>query len=132
MNTILAQTIIIKERANRMKRIMVLLGILLCIGTADLYAQVDTIYATANTGGTINPKDTVLIPSGTDATFLVLKDTGFHIDSVLVDNVNVGVVESYTFTNVTSNHTIAAFFSINKYTLNVVTVGTGTVMKHPV
>jgi pectin methylesterase-like acyl-CoA thioesterase len=131
MNTILAQTIIIKERANRMKRIMVLLGILLCIGTADLYAQVDTIYATANTGGTINPKDTVLIPSGTDATFLVLKDTGFHIDSVLVDNVNVGVVESYTFTNVTSNHTIAAFFSINKYTLNVVTVGTGTVMKNP-
>ena len=36
---------------------------------------------------------------------------------VLVDGVSVGAVTSYTFTDVTADHTIAASFAINTYTI---------------
>ena len=36
---------------------------------------------------------------------------------MLVDGVSVGAVTSYTFTNVTANHTIAASFAIDTYTI---------------
>ena len=39
-------------------------------------------------------------------------------DVILVDGVSVGAVTSYTFTNVTANHTIAASFAINVQTIS--------------
>ena len=36
---------------------------------------------------------------------------------VLVDGISVGAVTSHTFTNVTGNHTIAASFAIDIYTI---------------
>ena len=47
---------------------------------------------------------------------------------VLVDGVSVGAVTSYTFTNVTANHTIAASFAINTYTITA--IGRGQ-RRHP-
>src|SRR5207253_3099509 len=44
-------------------------------------------------------------------------DAHYHVADVLVDNVSVGAVTSYTFTNVTTDHTISASFAINTYTL---------------
>ena len=38
----------------------------------------------------------------------------------------MGAVTTYTFTNVTANHTISASFAINTYTLTVTKAGTGT------
>ena len=35
----------------------------------------------------------------------------------MVDGTSVGAAPSYTFTNVTANHTIAVTFAINTYTL---------------
>jgi pectin methylesterase-like acyl-CoA thioesterase len=98
----------------------------------SLRKLVPVVTATASSGGTISPQGPVQVPTGTDTTFTITKNVGYHIDSVLVDGANVGVVTSYKFTNVTSNHTIAAYFSINKYTLSVITVGTGTVTINPV
>jgi len=40
-------------------------------------------------------------------------NTGYVILDVLVDGVSVGAVSSYTFNNVTANHTIAANFGYN-------------------
>ena len=34
-----------------------------------------------------------------------------------MDGISVGAVTSYTFTNVTANHTIAASFAIDTYTI---------------
>ena len=42
---------------------------------------------------------------------------GYHVADVLVDGTSVGPVNSYTFTNVTANHTIAAIFAINTFTI---------------
>ena len=46
---------------------------------------------------------------------------------VLVDGVSVGAVTSYTFTNVTANHTIAASFAINTYTITATAGANGTI-----
>ena len=43
--------------------------------------------------------------------------TNYHVADVLVDGVSVGALTSYTFTNVTANHTIAASFAIDTHTI---------------
>jgi len=70
-----------------------------------------TITATAGTGGTITPSGEVKVEQGKNQTFTITPNSGYHIADVLVDAKSVGVVTTYTFTNVTSNHTIHASFS---------------------
>jgi hypothetical protein len=50
-------------------------------------------------------------------TFTIAANTNYHVADVLVDGVSVGAVTTYTFTNVLANHTIAASFAINTYTI---------------
>ena len=54
---------------------------------------------------------------GADQEFVITPDEGFHILDVLVDDVSIGAVTSHTFENVTADHTIAATFEINTYTI---------------
>jgi hypothetical protein len=76
-----------------------------------------TITATAGTGGTISPSGAVLVGTGGSKTFTVAASTGYNIASVKVDGVEVVLEEggTYTFTNVTAKHTIAATFSLITY-----------------
>jgi len=69
-----------------------------------------TITATAGTGGTISPSGEVAITDNENQSFTIIANTGFQIADVLVDGVSKGVVFNYTFSNVTANHTISAFF----------------------
>src|SRR5207247_2526914 len=41
----------------------------------------------------------------------------YHVADVLVDGSSVGAVTSYTFSNVTGDHTIAATFAITQHTI---------------
>jgi uncharacterized repeat protein (TIGR01451 family) len=82
-----------------------------------------TITATSGPGGTIAPAGSVTTYYGGSATFSITPNAGAQIADVLVDGVSVGVVSTYTFTNVSANHTIQAFF---RSTLFVVRSGTGT------
>ncbi len=75
------------------------------------------ISSTADAGGTINPLGTVSVNYGNDLTFDIIPDTGYNISGVLVDNVDIGVVSEYTFSNVTSGHTISANFSLINFTI---------------
>ena len=61
---------------------------------------------------------------GANQSFTITPTTGYHIDSVVVDGVDQGAVGTYDFLNVTANHTIAAYFSINTYTITA-TAGSG-------
>ena len=54
---------------------------------------------------------------GSDRTITVTPATGYHVADVVVDGVSVGAVNGYTFTNVTADHTIAATFAIDTFTL---------------
>ena len=44
-------------------------------------------------------------------TFTITADTYYTIADVVVDGASVGMVGSYTFNNVISNHTISASFT---------------------
>jgi len=69
-----------------------------------------TITATAGTGGTISPSGAVTVKSGDSVTFTITPNSGYIISDVKVDGKSIGAVTSYTFTNVTANHTIEATF----------------------
>jgi hypothetical protein len=76
-----------------------------------------TITAPAGSGGSINPEGTITVNHGGSQTFTITPDTGYEIADVLVDGVSVGAVPTYTFTNVTANHTIEASFSLITFTI---------------
>ncbi len=68
-----------------------------------------TITATADAGGSISP-DVATVNEGDNQAFTITPDEGYVIEDVLVDEGSVGAVDSYTFENVTGNHTIHATF----------------------
>ena len=74
-------------------------------------AQKYTITAAAGEGGSITPAGEVSVKEGASQTFAIAASEGYAIADVLVDGQSVGAVDSYTFENVTANHTIAAVFT---------------------
>lgn len=84
-----------------------------------------TINASAGAGGTITPSGAVTVSSGNNQTFTIAPTSGNKIADIKVDGTSVGAVTSYTFSNVTANHTIAAtFVALPTYTITA-TAGTG-------
>lgn len=78
------------------------------------------ITATAGANGTITPNGIVNVISGNNQLFTITPSLGYHIDSVLVDEIYDATATtsgSYTFTNVIANHTIRAVFAVNTYTI---------------
>ena len=69
-----------------------------------------TITASAGPHGSISPSGNVTVNQGSDKSFTIIPVIGYSIDDVLVDGSSVGAVSSYTFTNVTKDHTISATF----------------------
>jgi hypothetical protein len=76
------------------------------------------IIATAGAGGTINPAGTVIVEEGEDQKFTFTPDNCYEIDEVLIDGTNnptAVTAGSYTFNNITANHTIAVSFKKIEY-----------------
>jgi hypothetical protein len=69
-----------------------------------------TITPTAGPHGTITPSTAVSIPKGGSQTFTISPESGYTIDLILVDGVSQGAIPNYTFSGVTSGHTISASF----------------------
>ncbi|MDR2980574.1 MAG: M6 family metalloprotease domain-containing protein [Bacteroidales bacterium] len=78
-----------------------------------------TITAMAELGGTISPSGNILVTAGDSLQLSITADPGFHIDDILIDNISVGSDSSYTFRNVSANHTIKAFFAATNPELTV-------------
>jgi hypothetical protein len=76
-----------------------------------------TITATAGAGGAIAPSGVVVVNEGDSQSFSITPNAGYVISDVLVDGASVGAVSSYTFEDVTSDHTIQAAFSVIQYTI---------------
>ncbi len=76
-----------------------------------------TITPSAGPNGAISPGAAQTVENGADKTFTVIPATGYHIADVKKDGVSIGASESVTFTNVAANHTLAATFAINTYTI---------------
>lgn len=80
------------------------------------------ITASAEGGGTISPNGSVTVTEGDSQTFAITPNNGYHIEDVLVDGVSVGAVSTYTFSNVTANHTITATFERNSLPIHYYTI----------
>jgi hypothetical protein len=78
---------------------------------------VPTITASAGANGTISPAGAVTVTPGDSQTFTITPNSGYYVVDVLVDGASVGAVTTYTFSNVTANHTIAATFSNIPHTI---------------
>jgi hypothetical protein len=70
-----------------------------------------TITTSAGTGGSISPDAETTVYEGDSLKFIITPESGFEIDSVLVDGSFVGAVNSYEFTGITANHSIEAVFT---------------------
>nr|WP_315250942.1 cellulase family glycosylhydrolase [uncultured Flavobacterium sp.] len=69
-----------------------------------------TITAAAEANGTISPIGTTSVSSGSSKTFIITPNAGYQVNAVTVNGSSIGAVTTYTFTNVTTNQTIAASF----------------------
>jgi len=76
-----------------------------------------SITASAGAGGEISPKGSIMANYGTNRSFTITPEKDYRIADLIVDNGSVGAVNSYTFYNITSNHTISAFFAKLTYSI---------------
>ena len=70
------------------------------------------IRASSGTKGNISPSGEILVSFGESRTFTLTPDPGYEIADLKVDDTSQGALSSYTFTNITRDHTIAASFAV--------------------
>ncbi len=92
---------------------------------ASFASDAYTINASAGANGSISPTGNVVINQGGNQTFAITPDAGYHVADVLVDGASVGVVASYTFSNVTGDHAISASFAADAVTTFTITASAG-------
>ena len=66
-------------------------------------------------GGTISPSDTTWFFCGNDLTYTLSPNPGYYVVSLLIDGVSAAAANSYTFVDVTTNHTIEPMFARYEY-----------------
>ena len=70
------------------------------------------ITASASVGGSISPSGTQSVEYGGSKTFTVTPNAGYEVLAVYVDGINQGKISAYTFSNITSTHSIRAEFRL--------------------
>jgi hypothetical protein len=83
-----------------------------------------TITPSAGAGGSISPSTAWTLASGSSITFTITPNSGYRVATLTVDGSQVSGVGSYTFTNVTANHTISATFALNEGSAASLTIAT--------
>lgn len=89
-----------------------------------------TLVSFADAGGSISPSGTVNVYRGASQSYILTPNTGYQLLDVLVDGASVGAVTTYTFGNITANHTIQAIFS-RALTIAKAGTGSGTITSSP-
>ncbi|MCW4018199.1 MAG: PKD domain-containing protein [Candidatus Bathyarchaeota archaeon] len=92
-----------------------------------------TLTPSAGNNGSISPSTAQTVNYGSNQTFNIIPNIGYHIVDVQVDSVSQGAISSYTFSNVTANHTITADFAQDPNTciLKISTENGGTTTPAP-
>jgi hypothetical protein len=87
-----------------------------------------TITASTVANGTVTPSGVTTKNYGTSQVYNIATSTaGYHVSNIFVDSVAVGTSSlTYTFTNITANHTISATFNPNGSAPVTYTIG-GTI-----
>jgi hypothetical protein len=83
-----------------------------------------SITAYTSGSGTITPGGVSSVSKGGTQTYTITANPGYYISAVAVDGVYMGSITNYTFSNVTGNHTIMAYFRIVTFAI-AASAGTG-------
>lgn len=106
-------------------------AVVIQINVTVIAPKVHTISASTGNNGSISPSESVSVPEGTDQIFTFTPDSGYLVDTLIVDGAIETVTgNTYTFTNVTSNHTIIVTFKEqppNVYTITATAGSGGTI-----
>ncbi len=70
-----------------------------------------TLTATQASNGSISPSGTTTVVYGSNQTYTITPSSGYNVASLIIDGSTISGASSYTFSNVTANHTISATFS---------------------
>ncbi|HUL44696.1 MAG TPA: pectinesterase family protein, partial [Bacteroidota bacterium] len=99
--------------------------------TITVKFKIDSFIVTSSViggNGTITPSGTTNVVFGTDQIYVMTPNTGYHIDSVYIDNIYAGHTSPDTLKAVTSAHTITVKFKIDSFTItSSVLGGNGTI-----
>ena len=94
-------------------------------------ASIYTITSTARTNGSISPLGSTLVNQGDSKNFTITPNTGFIIESITVDGNQEAVTnpegQTYTFTNVTVNHSISVTFKVKQFIITASASANGTI-----
>jgi len=74
-------------------------------------APILTISAAAGPNGAISPAGATTLTAGVNQTYTITPDAGFIVSALVVDGATLPATGSYTFTNVTTDHYINAYFA---------------------
>ncbi len=87
-----------------------------------------TVSAAAGANGRISPEGDSLVAHAGSIHYAITPNTGYHVDSVLVNGVNRGRLTEYTFSNVYgSDSSIRAVFAINRYRVSATAGANGSI-----
>ncbi len=75
--------------------------------------NVYTITASAGSNGSISPSGSVGVMETSSKTFTFTPSSGYAVSNVVVDGVSQGAISSYTFSNISGNHTISVTFQFS-------------------
>lgn len=77
-------------------------------------AAVPTFAITASSGanGSVTPDGVTNVPQGGSQAYSITPNSGYGIETLVVDTVSIATSTSYTFTNVQATHTISATFAL--------------------
>ena len=86
-----------------------------------------TITATSDSNGSITPSGAVAVADKANQTFTMQPKAGYKVADVKVDGVSVGAVTTYTFSEVTADHTIALSNSQIAHTITATSDSNGSI-----
>lgn len=87
-----------------------------------------SITASSGSNGTITPSGTVPVNAGATQNFTLKANSGYQLASVTIDGTAQTLAATYSFTNISASHTIAATFSqIQTYTITATSDANGTI-----
>lgn len=85
------------------------------------------ITATSEGQGTISPSGEIVVTCGDTVAFTMTPGEHYHIGDVFIDDVSVGPVPEYEFSQITSDHTIRVRFDIDTVVITATADPNGTI-----
>jgi len=78
--------------------------------TVNIVLDTHTVAASAGSNGSITPAGSVVVNNAASQSFTITPEQDYQVLEVRVDGTLIGTATSYTFNNVTQDHTITASF----------------------